>query len=123
MTNVLEALIELYGRPESIVLDNGPEMRSLAMIRWAVDRRVRLHFIDPGKPVQNAFVESFNGRLRDECLSENDFASLDDLRGTLAAWRLHYNQRRPHGSLGWKTPEEFARSFPTIPSLHLSPVA
>ena len=86
------------------------------MLRWAAERRVTLHFITPGKPTQNAFIESFNGRLRDECLNEHDFVSLVDVQLTLAAWRAKYNSLRPHGSLGWKTPEEFAATFSTTPS-------
>jgi len=92
----------------------------------AVDRHVKLHHIAPGKAVQNAFIESFNGRLRDECLKENDVQSLFEVHRILAEWREAYNTKRPHKALGWKTPEGFARSFaissePEI--LHLSPVA
>jgi putative transposase len=126
MTRVLDAIAELRGYPQTIVLDNGPEMCSLAMLRWAADRHVQLHHIAPGKPVQNAFIESFNGRLRDECLNEHDFRSLAELRDYLADWRERYNHERPHKALGWKTPEEFARSFSITPepkTLHLSPVA
>lgn len=126
MTRVLDAIAESRGYPKTIVLDNGPEMCSLAMLRWAADRSVRLHHIAPGKPIQNAFCESFNGRLRDECLNEHDFTSLAEVQATLAAWREHYNCERPHKSLGWRTPEEFARSFSTTPkneTLHLSAVA
>ena len=123
MTRVLDAIAELRGYPEVIVLDNGPEMCSLAMLRWASERHVKLHFIRPGKPTQNAYIESFNGRLRDECLNEHDFVSLVDVRLILAAWRSKYNSLRPHGSLEWKTPEEFAATFSTTPSsesLHIS---
>jgi len=105
---------------------HGPEMVSLAMLRWAVDRGVRLHHIAPGKPIQNAFIESFNGRLRDECLNEYDFSSLADVRQILNAWRDRYNTARPHKALAWQTPEEFARSFATTQSTktrHLSSVA
>lgn len=126
MTRVLDAIAELRGYPKTIVMDNGPEMVSLAMLRWAVDRRVRLHHIQPGKPVQNAFIESFNGRLRDECLNENDFGSLFDVRRILGEWRDRYNTRRPHKALDWRTPEDFARTFSTTQTnetLHLSPVA
>lgn len=126
MTRVLDDISSIRGYPKTIVLDNGPEMCSIAMLCWARDRGVRLHFIQPGKPTQNAFIESFNGRLRDECLNEHDFASLFDVRRTLAEWRDNYNQKRPHKSLGWQTPEEFARSFTTSQSndtLHLSLVA
>ena len=126
MTRVLDAIAELRGYPAVIVMDNGPEMCSLAMLRWAAERRVKLHFIAPGKPVQNAFIESFNGRLRDECLNEHDFRSLSEVRQILTTWRTRYNAERPHGSLGWKTPEEFAATFTTTPpikTLHLSSVA
>ena len=111
MTRVLDAVAGKRGYPETIVMDNGPEMCSLAMLRWAVDRGVRLHHIAPGKPVQNAFIESFNGRLRDECLNEHDFLTLDHVQRILGDWRDHYNAERPHKALGWQTPQEFARSF------------
>jgi putative transposase len=126
MTRVLDAIAALRGYPQTIVMDNGPEMISLAMLRWAVDRGVRLHHIAPGKPVQNAFIESFNGRLRDECLNEYDFSTLSDVRQILGAWRDQYNTARPHKALGWATPEEFAGRFTrTQPTKnrHLSSVA
>jgi putative transposase len=126
MTRVLDTIAALRGYPQTIVMDNGPEMVSLAMLRWAVDRGVRLHHIAPGKPIQNAFIESFNGRLRDECLNEYDFSTLADVRQILSAWRDQYNTARPHKALGWTTPEEFARSFAITHStktLHLSSVA
>jgi putative transposase len=126
MTRVLDDIALSRGYPKTIVLDNGPEMRSLAMLGWAQDRGVRLHFIQPGKPVQNAFCESFNGRLRDECLNEYDFTSLLDVGQKLSLWREHYNHQRPHGSLRWQTPEEFSRQFTissTTQNLHLSSVA
>ena len=115
MTRELDAIAELRGYPKTIVLDNGPEMCSLAMLRWAADRGVRLHFIAPGKPVQNAFIESFNGRLRDECLNEHDFVSLFEVRRVLSTYRDFYNLERPHGSLNWLTPKEFAGTFSTTP--------
>ena len=126
MTRVLDVIAEDRGYPKTIVLDNGPEMCSLAMLRWAVDRGVRLHHIAPGKPIQNAFCESFNGRLRDECLNEHDFTSLAHVHEVLAEWRDRYNRERPHKALGWQTPEEFASSFSTTSTtktLHLSSVA
>jgi len=126
MTHVLDAIAAFRGYPKTIVLDNGPEMCSIAMLTWARDRGVRLHHIAPGKPVQNAFIESFNGRLRDECLNEHDFGSLFEVRRTLAEWREFYNRERPHKSLGWQTPEEYARSISTPQNditPHLSPVA
>lgn len=126
MTRVLDAIAEDRGYPKTIVLDNGPEMCSLAMLRWAADRGVRLHHIAPGKPIQNAFCESFNGRLRDECLNEHDFVSLAHAHEVLAEWRNRYNRERPHKALGWRTPEEFANTFSTTSTtktFHLSSVA
>src|SRR5207253_6941128 len=96
--------------PEAIVLDNGPEFRSRALAGWSEERGVRLEFIQPGKPVQNAYVESFNGRLRDECLNANWFTSLSDSRRKIEAWRQDYNQQRPHSSLDYVPPAEFART-------------
>lgn len=101
-------------------MDNGTELTSLAMACWARDRKVRLHFIQPGKPMQNAFIESFNGRLRDECLNEHEFASLAHARSIIETWRLDYNERRPHKSLGNLTPEEFARGLQIKLPLDLS---
>jgi len=111
ITRVLDTIATVRGYPKTIVMDNGPEMVSLAMLRWAVDRGVRLHHIAPGKPIQNAFIESFNGRLRDECLNEHDFSTLADVRQILDSWRDRYNTKRPHKALDWRTPEEFARSL------------
>jgi len=92
-----------------IVSDNGTELTSVAVLRWADERGVEWHYIAPGKPQQNALVESFNGRLRDECLNEHVFGSLAEARRLIEAWREDYNRVRPHGSLGGRTPEEFAR--------------
>ena len=87
----------------------GTELTSLAILRWAQDRQIEWHYIAPGKPQQNGFVESFNGRLRDECLNEEVFATLTEARAVIERWRVDYNTARPHGSLGQLTPEEFAR--------------
>jgi putative transposase len=95
--------------PKTIVCDNGPEFTSKALFFWARRAGVKLHFIQPGKPTQNAFVESFNGKFRDYCMDLNWFASLEDARSTIEAWRVHYNQVRPHRSLGRKPPAVFAR--------------
>lgn len=97
--------------PQAIVCDNGPEFTSHALDTWADEHGVKLQFIQPGKPVQNCFVESFNGRLRDECLNENWFMSLDEARRIITAWRDDYNERREHGSLGGLTPSEFAQQW------------
>ncbi len=95
------------GTPRVIVSDNGTELTSCAVLRWATGR-LDWHYIEPGKPVQNAFIESFNSRLRDECLNEHVFLNLAEARETIEAWRYDYNHTRPHGSLGALTPTEFA---------------
>ena len=106
---VLDRIASERGVPEAIVLDNGPEFRGRAMAAWSEERGVRLEFIQPGKPVQNAYAESFNGRLRDECLNANWFTSLSDARRKIEAWRQDYNQRRPHSSLSYLPPAVFAQ--------------
>jgi len=110
VAQVLDRLIaERSQAPAEIVLDNGPELASRALDQWAYERGVRLRFIDPGKPVQNAFIESFNGRLRDECLNEHWFLSLAHARRITEEWRVDYNRNRPHTSLGNLTPLEYRR--------------
>lgn len=106
---VLDRIASERGVPEAIVLDNGPEFRGRALAAWSEERGVRLEFIQPGKPAQNAFAESFNGRLRDECLNANWFTSLSDARRKIEDWRQDYNQQRPHSSLNYLPPAEFAR--------------
>jgi putative transposase len=106
---VLTQLSGFRGLPESIVVDNGPEFISNALDAWAYVRGIKLHFIRPGKPVDNAYMESFNGKLRDECLNENWFMSLDHAREVIEHWRIDYNQERPHSSLNDLTPAEFMR--------------
>ena len=103
----LERLTGERATPQVIVSDNGSELTSVAILRW-VPGRVAWHYIEPGKPVQNAFIESFNSRLRDECLNEHLFDSLAEARQIIEAWRLDYNHARPHSSLGTLTPSEFA---------------
>jgi putative transposase len=93
--------------PQVIVSDNGTELTSGAVLRWATGR-LEWHYIEPGKPVQNAFIESFNSKLRDECLNQHVFLSLAEARRTIETWRYDYNHLRPHGSLGGLTPNEFA---------------
>ena len=93
--------------PRSITVDHGTEFMSRALEDWAFARGVQLDFIRPGKPVENAFIEAFNGRLRDECLNVHPFTSIHDARAKLEAWRIDYNARRPHSSLGYLTPNEF----------------
>jgi putative transposase len=111
VTRVLERVCEVRGVPVVIQSDNGPEFRGLVMDEWAYRRGVRLQFIEPGKPIQNAFIESFNSRLRDECLNEQVFVSLADARHRIEQWRVQYNRARPHSSLGYLAPEEFAASI------------
>lgn len=106
---VLERLREDRGLPKVLVVDNGPEFTSRAFDAWAYSRGVTVEFIRPGKPVDNCFVERFNGTLRDECLNQHWFLSLDDARRTIEGWRGSYNTLRPHSSLGRLTPTEFGR--------------
>jgi putative transposase len=106
---VLERLAATRGLPAALVCDNGPEFTSRAFDAWAYRRGVKLLFIRPGKPVENAFAESFNGRLRDECLSANWFVDLADAREQIEAWRRDYNGARPHSGLAGRTPAAFAR--------------
>ena len=120
VARVLDAIAARRGYPQTIVMDNGTELTGIAMACWARDRKVRLHFIDPGKPTQNAYIESFNGRFRDECLNENEFRSLAHARLIIENWRNDYNRFRPHKSLGNRTPEEFVRELEINASLHLS---
>jgi putative transposase len=109
----LDAIIVTRKRPAMIVSDNGPELTSLAMLRWQQERQVDWHYIEPGKPQQNPFAESFNGKLRDELLNETVFSSLAEARILLEEWRRDYNQQRPHSRLGWLTPSEFAEQHKT----------
>ena len=106
----LDRLIIERGKPKMVVSDNGTELTSNAILTWADQSRVVWHYIAPGKPMQNAFIESFNGRLRDELLNETLFTSLPQARVALGCWRADYNGIRPHSQLGWKTPTEFART-------------
>ena len=99
--------------PRSITVDHGTEFQSRALEDWAYRRGVQLDFTRPGKPTENAFIESFNGRLRDECLNVNQFTSIEDARAKIEAWRIDYNQHRPHSSLGHRTPAEFVRQHHT----------
>ena len=111
VTRVLDGVIDERGAPDSIRIDNGPEFTSRCFVAWAEGRKIRLTYIQPGKPAQNGFIESFNGRFRDECLNANWFENLADARRKIEAWRVDYNQHRPHSSLAYRTPEEFARQW------------
>jgi putative transposase len=114
VARVLERLGVEEKLPKTIVVDNGPEFSGRLLDAWAYQRGVKLHFIQPGKPIQNAFVESFNGKFRDECLNEHWFTSLNDARERIETWRRDYNSTRPHKSLGQLTPEEYARRFASL---------
>ena len=104
VTRALDRLIEDRGQPESVRSDNGPEFTSRRMLGWAEERKICLIHIQPGRPMQNGHVESFHGRLRDECLNANWFRTLKDVRSTLDSWRQEYNCERPHSSLAYRTP-------------------
>ena len=108
VVDVMARLALVRGAPGAIRVDNGPEFVSKALDRWAYANSVTLDFSRPGKPTDNAFVESFNGRLRDECLNAHWFLSLADAKAKIEAWRRQYNESRPHTALGWLTPREFA---------------
>jgi putative transposase len=108
VTAALEEVIAARGVPQAIQVDNGSEFTSNHFDAWAYLRGIQIDFIRPGKPVENAFIESFNGRLRDECLNSHWFQSLDDARRTIHDWRRDYNERRPHSALGDRSPSEFA---------------
>ena len=113
---VLDRLAETRGLPQRITIDNGPEFAGSALDAWAYRRGIQLHFIEPGHPTQNAYVESFNGKVRDECLNEHWFTTLEEARCLIEAWRQDYNTVRPHSSLGDRTPTEFAQTEPTLHS-------
>ena len=108
VTRVLDAIVAERGQPQAIRCDNGPELTSRHFLAWCVERKIELLHIQPGKPTQNARMESFHGRLRDECLTVSWFQNLFDARRKIAAWRIEYNEERPHSSLGYQTPKEFA---------------
>jgi len=104
----LDKIASLRGKPLAVVSDNGTELKSALILRWSQERQVEWHYIAPGKPTQNAFVESFNGRLRDECLNETLVTSMAQGRALLAAWRQDFNTIRPHLKLSGLTPAEIA---------------
>jgi len=113
VTRTLEQIIEERGMPESIRCDNGPELTSRHILGWCTDNKINLIHIQPGRPMQNGHVESFNGRFRDECLNATWFHNLADAREKIAVWRREYNEERPHSSLGYRTPNEFAETLKT----------
>jgi len=110
VVNMLDYIKSFRSVPRVIRCDNGPEFVSKVLDQWAYENKVTLDFSRPGKPTDNAFAESFIGSFRDECLNTNWFLSLDDARDKIEAWRMDYNEYRPHSSLDYKTPSDFARS-------------
>lgn len=111
LTRILDGICSQRGKPAVIRTDNGPEFTGKAMLSWAHRHGIALRLIEPGKPNQNAYVESFNGRLRDECLNEHWFMSLAHARALIENWRREYNEERPKGSLGGLTPAQFAKQL------------
>jgi putative transposase len=108
VVRVLEKLRQHRALPVRIVIDHGTEFTSKVLDQWAYENKVTLHFITPGRPMENGYIESFHGKFREECLNEHWFLNLDDARETIEAWRIDYNRVRPHSSLGYLTPEAFA---------------
>lgn len=129
VVRVLEELKQQGRKPEWIVTDNGPEFTGKDLDQWAYENGVRLERIRPGRPMENGYIESFNGKMREECLNEHWFVDLADARERIKAWRVDYNTARPHSALGYQTPLEFAHRAtalrsPTAPSaLLLAPAA
>jgi len=115
VTRVLDEIIADRGRPKRLLMDNGSELTSRHFLSWGVDWKLELAYIQPGKPVQNAHVESFNGKLRDECLNVSWFRNLWQARARINAWRKEYNSTRPHSSLGYQTPEAFRGALAPSP--------
>lgn len=107
---VLNRIALFRGYPKEVLSDNGPEFTSIALSEWACDKKVSHIFIDPGKPTQNAYIESFNGKFREECLNEHWFKNIYEARNLIEAWRIEYNTVRPHSSLGNLTPLEYAQT-------------
>ncbi len=111
VTRVLDWLILTRGCPEAITIDNGPEFAGQAMDAWAYQHGVKLNFITPGKPIENAFIESFNGRLRHECLNQHYFSTLQEAKEITEKWRINFNTFRPHSSLKGQTPDAFTKAW------------
>ena len=119
---VLERLKRLHGLPKVITVDNGPEFAGRALDAWAHENGVKLDFTRPGKPIDNAYIESFNGKLRQECLDQHWFKSIDEARKKIELWRLDYNRRRPHSSLKDVPPEEFLQEWRRPEPLRLAAI-
>jgi putative transposase len=111
IVRVLDRLVAEHGKPAMIISDNGTELTSNTMLKWTEINGIEWHYIAPGKPQQNGFMESFNGKLRDECLNEQVFTSLAEAKRIIECWRIDYNTARPHSSLDYQTPQEFAANW------------
>lgn len=116
VTRTLDRVIAERGTPKAIRCDNGPEFTSRHFLAWCEERGISLVHIQPGRPMQNGYVESFNGRLRDECLNANWFLNVVDAKEKIEHWRVEYNSDRPHSSLAYRTPEEFAKTCSELTS-------
>jgi putative transposase len=116
VARVLDRLADRGRLPETIVVDNGPEFTSKALLTWAERQGVLLHFIEPGRPMQNAFIESFNGKLRTECLNQQWFLALSEARERIEAWRQSYNRERPHSALGYLAPHTYLQMWTQQPT-------
>jgi putative transposase len=116
VTRTLERMMEERGKPDALRCDNGPEFTSRHFLGWSEEKGIAIHHIQPGKPMQNGHVESFNGRLRDECLNANWFVNLADAKRKIESWRKEYNAERPHSSLDYRTPAEFAKACSELTS-------
>jgi len=121
VTRVLDGVIAERGKPQALRMDNGPELTSRHFLAWCLEEKITTNYIQPGKPVQNGHIESFNGRFRDECLNPNWFHNLFEARGRIANWRDDYNGSRPHSSLDYRTPNDFAAQWQR-PSSSLIPI-
>jgi len=122
VVEMLERVARERSYPDVLVVDNGPELRGRALDAWAHDHGVHLYFIDPGKPTQNAYIESFNGRFREECLNLHWFSTLEEAQAIIEEWRVDYNEARPHSSLRYQTPAAFAAARPFAKKQGASPL-
>jgi len=122
IVEALDTLLLVRGRPAAIVCDHGPEFVSLALDQWASSHGIRLDFIRPGRPVENCFIESFNGKLRDECLNQHHFLTLAEAQTRIETWRQEYNTERPHRTLGQRTPAEYAALFTPQETAQTEPI-
>jgi putative transposase len=116
VTRALDRVIEQRGAPTALRCDNGPEFTSRHFIGWCEEKKIAVNYIQPGRPMQNGYVESFNGRFRDECLNASWFLNMADARHKIETWRQNYNAERPHSSLDYRTPEEFANACSELTS-------